>query len=108
MTVNNEYEGKTILVTGGAGSVGGNLVRTLSGLNAEKVIILDDFSSAYEWNAPVAKNVELIRGSILDDEMLKRAFKEKPQIVFHLAAHFANQNSVDNPEKDLWSMDWGY
>ncbi len=33
--------------------------------------------------------------------MLKRAFKEKPEYVFHLAAHFANQNSVDNPEIDL-------
>ncbi len=33
--------------------------------------------------------------------MLKRAFKEKPKYVFHLAAHFANQNSVDNPEVDL-------
>jgi nucleoside-diphosphate-sugar epimerase len=33
--------------------------------------------------------------------MLKRVFKEKPDYVFHLAAHFANQNSVDNPELDL-------
>jgi len=33
--------------------------------------------------------------------MLKRAFKTKPDYVFHLAAHFANQNSVDNPETDL-------
>ena len=33
--------------------------------------------------------------------MLKRVFKEKPEYVFHLAAHFANQNSVDNPETDL-------
>jgi nucleoside-diphosphate-sugar epimerase len=38
-----------------------------------------------------------VNGSILDDEMLKRVFKEKPDYVFHLAAHFANQNSVDNP-----------
>jgi nucleoside-diphosphate-sugar epimerase len=37
----------------------------------------------------------------LNDEMLKRVFKEKPDYVFHLAAHFANQNSVDNPERDL-------
>ena len=48
-----------------------------------------------------AKNIMFIQGSILDDEMLKRAFKEKPEYVFHLAAHFANQNSVDNPEIDL-------
>jgi nucleoside-diphosphate-sugar epimerase len=42
-----------------------------------------------------------VNGSILDDEMLKRVFKEKTEYVFHLAAHFANQNSVDNPEIDL-------
>jgi UDP-glucose 4-epimerase len=31
-----------------------------------------------------------VHGSILDDEMLKRVYKEKPDFVFHLAAHFAN------------------
>ena len=72
-----------------------------SELNAKKVIILDDLSSSYEWNIPKAKNIMFIKGSILDDEMLKRVFKEKPEYVFHLAAHFANQNSVDNPEDDL-------
>lgn len=97
----SDYDGKTILVTGGAGAIGGNLCRKLSELNARKVIILDDLSSSYEWNIPRAKNIMFIQGSILDDEMLKRAFKEKPEYVFHLAAHFANQNSVDNPEVDL-------
>lgn len=97
----SEYDGETILVTGGAGAIGGNLCRKLSELNAKKVIILDDLSSAYEWNIPKAKNIMFVMGSILDDEMLKRVFKEKPDYVFHLAAHFANQNSVDNPEIDL-------
>lgn len=97
----SDYDGKTILVTGGAGAIGGNLCRKLSKLNAKKVIILDDLSSSYEWNIPKAKNIMFVKGSILDDEMLKRVFKEKPEYVFHLAAHFANQNSVDNPEIDL-------
>ena len=97
----SDYDGKTILVTGGAGAIGGNLCRKLSELNAKKVIILDDLSSSYEWNIPRAKNIMFVKGSILDDEMLKRVFKEKPEYVFHLAAHFANQNSVDNPEIDL-------
>lgn len=96
-----DYDGKTVLVTGGAGAIGGNLCRKLSELNAKKVIILDDLSSSYEWNIPKAKNIMFVKGSILDDEMLKRVFKEKPEYVFHLAAHFANQNSVDNPEIDL-------
>jgi len=97
----SEYDGKIVLVTGGAGAIGGNLCRKLSEMNAKKVIILDDLSSSYEWNIPKAKNIMFVKGSILDDEMLKRVFKEKPEYVFHLAAHFANQNSVDNPEVDL-------
>jgi len=97
----SDYDGKTLLVTGGAGAIGGNLCRKLSMLNAKKVIILDNLSSSYEWNVPRAKNIMFVKGSILDDEMLKRVFKEKPEYVFHLAAHFANQNSVDNPEIDL-------
>jgi len=101
MNIFNEYEGKTVLVTGGAGCVGSNLSRKLAELGTEKVIILDDLSSAYEWNIPRGDNIEFISGDILDDEVLKRVFKEKPQYVFHLAAHFANQNSVDNPKKDL-------
>jgi len=51
-----EYEGKTILVTGGAGCIGTNLCRKLAELNAKKVIILDDLSSAYEWNIPANQN----------------------------------------------------
>jgi len=95
------YEGSTILVTGGAGAIGGNLCRKLSSLGAKKVIILDNLSSSYEWNIPKDHNVMFINGDILDDAILKRTFREKPDYVFHLAAHFANQNSVDNPEKDL-------
>ena len=103
MNIESEYEGKVVLVTGGAGCIGTNLCRKLAELGAEKVIILDDLSSAYEWNIPNAKNIKFVKGSVLDDGMLKRAFKfkEKPDYVFHLAAHFANQNSVDNPETDL-------
>ena len=95
------FDGKTVLVTGGAGAIGSNLVKTLSQLETKKIIILDDLSSSYEWNIPVNPKVVFIKGSVLDDEKLKWAFKEKPQIVYHLAAHFANQNSVDNPETDL-------
>ncbi len=97
----SDYEEKTILITGGAGCVGSNLSRKLSEMNVEKVIIFDNLSSAYEWNIPQAENIQFIHGDILNDEDLKRVFKEKPDYIFHLAAHFANQNSVDNPEKDL-------
>jgi UDP-glucose 4-epimerase len=97
----DSFNGKTVLVTGGAGAIGSNLVRTLCNLETKKIIIIDDLSSSYEWNIPKNPKIAFIEGSVLDDEKLKWAFKDKPQIVYHLAAHFANQNSVDNPETDL-------
>jgi UDP-glucose 4-epimerase len=96
-----DYRDSTILITGGAGAIGGNLCRKLSSFDVKKVIILDNLSSSYEWNIHKADNVMFVKGDILDDAILKRVFKERPEYVFHLAAHFANQNSVDNPEKDL-------
>ena len=99
--ISEGFRNKTILVTGGAGAIGGTLVRKLGELGTKKIIILDDLSSSYPWNIPQGPKIQFIEGDILNDEHLRWAFKEKPQIVYHLAAHFANQNSVDNPEKDL-------
>ena len=95
------YEDKIILVSGGAGAIGSNLSRSLAEAGAAKVIILDDLSASYEWNIPNLPNVLFIKGSITSDIDLKRVFYEKPDFIFHLAAFFANQNSVDYPEKDL-------
>lgn len=96
----DHYRGKKVLVTGGAGAIGSNLCQRLAQLGAN-VFILDDLSSAYEWNVPKAKEIIFVKGCITDEIALKRVFNEDPQIVFHLAAFFANQNSVDFPERDL-------
>ena len=95
------YQGKTILVTGGAGAIGSNLTRALGELGARLIIVLDDLSSAFKWNVPALANVLFVQGSILAEVELKRVFFERPEIVFHLAALFANQNSIDHPETDL-------
>lgn len=96
-----EISGKTVLVTGGAGAIGTNLVRTLAELGASTIIVLDDMSAAYDWNVPSLPSVLLVKGSVTDEVALKRVFSYSPDIVYHLAAFFANQNSVDYPQRDL-------
>lgn len=94
------YAGRSVLVTGGAGAIGSNLTRALAALGS-RVIVVDDLSSAEKWNIPSLPEVLFVEGSVLDEVVLKRVFFDRPKIVFHLAAFFANQNSLDHPERDL-------
>jgi len=107
MNYKDYYKDKTVLVTGGSGAVGSRLTRALLELGST-VIVLDDLSSAYEWNLPEnAGNMLFVKGDVASDIDLKRVFSEKPAVVFHLAAFFANQNSIDYPEKDLQTNGFG-
>ena len=101
------YRDKTILVTGGAGAIGSNLTLALAELKARTVIVLDDLSAAYEWNIPSQPNVLFVKGSVTDEVVLKRVFAHRPDVVYHLAAFFANQNSVDYPQRDLMTNGLG-
>lgn len=96
-----DLDGSNVLVTGGAGAIGSNLVGRLCACGVESVVVLDDLSSGHRWLLPDDDRITLVEGSVLDEEKLKRVFKHDPDYVFHLAAHFANQNSVDHPETDL-------
>jgi UDP-glucose 4-epimerase len=89
---------KRVLVTGGAGAIGSHLVSSLVN-SGQKVLVLDDLSSGRKELLP--NNVEFVNGSITDDRILDSVFESKPEIVFHLAALFANQQSVDRPQHDL-------
>jgi len=100
------YKNKRVLVTGGAGAIGSNLIRKLVDLEAF-VIVLDDLSSGYLWNIPNHPNLLFVKGDVTNDIDLKRVFNEDLDIIFHLAAFFANQNSVDYPEKDLRTNGFG-
>lgn len=89
----------TILVTGGAGVIGSHLARRL--LDAgHRVVVLDDLSSGHGELVPAG--AELVIGSVANDDDLSKAFDFGPTRVAHLAALFANQNSVDHPIADLF------
>lgn len=88
-----------ILITGGAGAIGSNLSKSLSLHN--QVVVIDNLSSGHRKNLENSVSVDFIEGDILDDKVLEKGFSFSPDVVFHLAANFANQNSVDHPRKDL-------
>ena len=92
----NEYQDKTILVTGGAGCVGSNLTRKFADLGAEKVIILDNMSSAYEWNIADREAIEFIKGDIKDLNTCMNAC-EGVDYVLNQAAWGSVPRSVEMP-----------
>ncbi len=101
--ITDHYKGRTILVTGGAGAIGSNLIIALSLLVGKKgkIVVLDNLSAIKikdPWNVTPLPNIMFVLGDIRSDVDLKRVFKEDPSIVFHLSAFFANQNSIDYPE----------
>ena len=86
----NIYNGEIILISGGAGAIGSNLSRKFAESGAAKVIILDDLSASYKWNIPNLPNILFVKGSITNDNDLKRVFHEKSTYIFHLEAFFVN------------------
>lgn len=100
--IREAYGGKSVLVTGGAGAIGSNLVRGLLGLGVERVVVLDNLTSGRRELLPRDERLRLHVGDVGDDEMLHLVFGEnRVDLIFHLAANFANQNSVDHPRRDL-------
>jgi nucleoside-diphosphate-sugar epimerase len=95
------FDEKTVLITGGAGAIGSNLTAEVAKLPTEEVIVLDDFSSGYRWLLSHKDKITVVSGSVLDEEKLRYVFKKGVDVVFHLAAHFANKNSVEHPQRDL-------
>ena len=95
------YRDKRILVTGGAGAIGGNLTKKLVSLGAD-VVVLDDLSSgSIESICSVESQIHFIKADIAHLEAWQALLPERVDLVFHLAAFFANQNSVEFPERDL-------
>lgn len=93
--ISNYLENKTILVTGGGGSIGSELCRQIAKVNPKKLILLDIYeNNAYEIQQELIRkykdklNLEVIVGSIRDEKRLDSIFaKYKPEVVFHAAAH---------------------
>ena len=87
-------KGKTVLVTGGGGSIGSELCRQIAHFEPKKLIIFDIYeNNAYDLqNELLMKfqhlNLEVLIGSVRDKDRVEHVFSVcKPDVVFHAAAH---------------------
>lgn len=106
--ISSYISGKIIMVTGGGGSIGSELCRQIASFNPKRLIIID----IYENNAYDIQN-ELLRdykdldlkvyiASIRDKERIDSLLrKERPQVIFHAAAHKHVPLMEDSPKEAI-------
>lgn len=90
---------RSVLVVGGAGFVGANLVRAALERGCRRVLVADNFLSSEPAALPDDPRVDLIEGSIADDRVLAQ-IGDDYDAVFHLATFHGNQNSIADPLAD--------
>jgi nucleoside-diphosphate-sugar epimerase len=94
-----DFSGSRVLVVGGAGFVGSNLVHKIIEQNPREVIIVDNLISSDTINIPADARVRFVFGSITDDKILADLPADL-DYVFHLACYHGNQSSIANPMAD--------
>lgn len=103
-SVRQEIQGRTVLVTGAAGSIGSELCRQISHFNPRFLVMVDQSESALydlemEFNDQNIKcNYDLVLGDIRNMARMRRVFEQySPDIVFHAAAYKHVPVMEENP-----------
>jgi FlaA1/EpsC-like NDP-sugar epimerase len=99
---------KTVLVTGGGGSIGSELCRQIAKFNPKELLILDiyennayDLQNELKYNFPKL-NLKVIIASVRDRRRMEKVFDEfRPEVVFHAAAHKHVPLMEDNPSEAI-------
>lgn len=101
-------EGKTIMVTGGGGSIGSELCRQIASHSPKQLIIFEIYeNNAYAIQQELKKkypnlNLVVLIGSVRDSRRLKQVFETyKPEIVYHAAAHKHVPLMEDSPNESI-------
>lgn len=101
-------EGKTVLVTGGGGSIGSELCRQIVKYNPARLIIFDIYeNNAYEIQMELERHYPELQiitliGSVRDYDRLDKMFEiYKPQIIYHAAAHKHVPLMEDSPNEAI-------
>ncbi len=96
-----KFNKSKVIVVGGAGFVGSNLVKMILTNNpGTKVIAIDNLMSAEKENLPLGNlDLTFIQGSITDENVLKQ-IQDDVDYIFHLATYHGNQSSIHDPLAD--------
>lgn len=84
-----------VLVTGGAGFIGSNLVKGLLA-DGHNVVVLDNLMSGYKSNLDPFPDIRFIQGDTRDEIVVANA-TQGVEVVFHMAASVGNKRSIDHP-----------
>ncbi|GFO80478.1 MAG: nucleotide sugar epimerase [Methyloceanibacter sp.] len=95
----NDFKNAKVLVVGGAGFVGSNLVCRLLKDEPDEIHVVDNLLSAEADNVPADGRVRFKLGSIADDRLLA-SLPHDLDYVFHLACYHGNQSSIADPIAD--------
>ena len=106
--------GKTVLVTGGGGSIGSELCRQIAAHTPKQLIIFDIYeNNAYSIQLELREkhpelNLQVLIGSVRDYRRLDSVFEEyRPQIVYHAAAHKHVPLMEDSPNESIKNNAFG-
>ncbi|MBR3395079.1 MAG: polysaccharide biosynthesis protein [Firmicutes bacterium] len=93
-SITGYLSGHVVMVTGGGGSIGSELVRQVAGFGPRRIVVVDIYeNSTFELGQEMRKkfpdtDVELCIASVRDRALMEEIFiKYKPHVVFHAAAH---------------------
>jgi FlaA1/EpsC-like NDP-sugar epimerase len=106
--ISSDLKGKTVLVTGAAGSIGSGLVRQIEQFKTEKLILLDQAESGlYDLHNELVQNgslanLEVVIGDVRSEHRMRKVFSTfKPDYVFHAAAYKHVPLMEDNPSEAI-------
>jgi nucleoside-diphosphate-sugar epimerase len=88
-----------LLVVGGAGFIGSNLVRAALSNGTARVVVVDNLLSSERENLPLDPRIEFVEGSIAEGDVLG-ALEDEYNVVYHLATYHGNQSSIVDPLAD--------
>ena len=106
--ISEQLKGKTILVTGGGGSIGSELCRQIAERDPKMLVIVDVYeNNIYDIQLELMRKypdlcIKALIGSVRDSRRIHHIFEEyKPDIVYHAAAHKHVPLMEDSPNESI-------